>query len=557
MNNDESVKKTNSGLSDEERLARDVASTLDEDIAPAYDRDALAAAVIASQERAAYETEQAVFKEAKRAKNRKKAKRTVRNIFVTIILLGLVFGAVYAGYRYMANYYDAHFLSGTTINGADVSGMTAPEVKKLLFGVPDDYQLTIYELNGDTEVLTSDMIGRAYVDNDEVEQIMTNQDSKRWFLHLQDVKEYTVTFVMAYDREAAQRCITNLHCISGSSVVTPQDAHLETDASGMYYIVPEVEGNTVNSSKVEKAVMDALDKAASSVDLVAAGCYEKPRIHANDENLIKRMNAWNEYLKVNVTYRFGPYSEVINADTIRPYIQDTGTDVILATDWIKSMVYGWGQKYDTFGLERAFRTHDGQLIQIPAGGDYGWCLDKEATIADVTEVVKNGLTGDRDPIWLFEAYGGWTNGDLGGTYFEVSINEQRAWLFEDGVQKMEIKVITGTESMEDRKSTPGCFAIDGKITDWTLGTYATHGYQAHVDFWLPFNGDQGIHDAYWYDKSAFGTDRYKYGGSHGCVSLYRDDMEKVYPVLEIGMPVIVYREKIPAQPTTIQAASAS
>ena len=73
------------------------------------------------------------------------------------------------------------------------------------------------ELNGDTEVLTSDMIGRAYVDNDEVEQIMANQDSKRWFLHLQDVKEYTVTFIMAYDREAAQRCITNLHCISGSS----------------------------------------------------------------------------------------------------------------------------------------------------------------------------------------------------------------------------------------------------------------------------------------------------------------------------------------------------
>ena len=53
----------------------------------------------------------------------------------------------------------------------------------------------------------------------------------------------------------------------------------------------------------------------------------------------------------------------------------------------KSLVYAWGSKYDTFGLARQFTTHAGNVITIPAGGDYGWCINKDKTIADVTDAV--------------------------------------------------------------------------------------------------------------------------------------------------------------------------
>ena len=43
------------------------------------------------------------------------------------------------------------------------------------------------------------------------------------------------------------------------------------------------------------------------------------------------------------------------------------------------------------------------------------------------------------------------------------------------------------------------------------------GYRTPVDYWMPFNGGIGMHDATW--RSSFGGTIYKTGGSHGCINL--------------------------------------
>ena len=56
-------------------------------------------------------------------------------------------------------------------------------------------------------------------------------------------------------------------------------------------------------------------------------------------------------------------------------------------------------------------------------------------------------------------------------------------------------------------------AIDARMTNYTL---KGQDYNSEVSFWLPFNGDVGIHDASW--RSEFGGSIYKTRGSHGCVN---------------------------------------
>lgn len=64
------------------------------------------------------------------------------------------------------------------------------------------------------------------------------------------------------------------------------------------------------------------------------------------------------------------------------------------------------------------------------------------------------------------------------------------------------------------------------------------GYAAPVDFWMPFNGGIGMHDATW--RSRFGGEIYTYDGSHGCINCPYYLAEAIYDNIEAGTPVICY-----------------
>ena len=61
-------------------------------------------------------------------------------------------------------------------------------------------------------------------------------------------------------------------------------------------------------------------------------------------------------------------------------------------------------------------------------------------------------------------------------------------------------------------------------------------YESHVDYWMPFNGGIGLHDASW--RSKFGGTIYQTSGSHGCVNLPPASAATLYDLLYKGIPVI-------------------
>ena len=89
----------------------------------------------------------------------------------------------------------------------------------------------------------------------------------------------------------------------------------------------------------------------------------------------------------------------------------------------------------------------------------------------------------------------------------------------------------------------GIYGITYKERDATL---RGEGYASPVSYWIPFNGNVGMHDASW--RGSFGGEIYLRGGSHGCVNLPVKKAEKIYEYVEKGEPVIVYGGKTVAPP---------
>ena len=104
-------------------------------------------------------------------------------------------------------------------------------------------------------------------------------------------------------------------------------------------------------------------------------------------------------------------------------------------------------------------------------------------------------------------------------------------IYQDKKQVLETPVVTG------KNSTPsdiGLFEIFSKEKDRYLNG---PGYSTHVNYFMPYNGGEGLHDATW--RSEFGGDIYKYSGSHGCINMPLDKAAEAYEYLSVDDKVLV------------------
>ena len=118
---------------------------------------------------------------------------------------------------------------------------------------------------------------------------------------------------------------------------------------------------------------------------------------------------------------------------------------------------------------------------------------------------------------------------------EISIAAQRMWVYRDGQCIVDTPVVTGNPSRGWDTPAGGAWGVDARISPYTL---TGQDYNSDVTYWLPFNGNVGIHDADW--RSSFGGSIYKTNGSHGCVNTPVSAMKTVYENVQIGYPIVVY-----------------
>lgn len=125
----------------------------------------------------------------------------------------------------------------------------------------------------------------------------------------------------------------------------------------------------------------------------------------------------------------------------------------------------------------------------------------------------------------------------GHTCVEVDITNQTVYLYEGERLVLETPCVTGYKGVHD--TTVGDWAVRYKERDTYLDGPTWHSY---VNYWMPFHGGMGLHDATWrgWGPENFGGQIYVTDGSHGCVNLPHAAAETIFGYAYTGMPVHVH-----------------
>lgn len=289
------------------------------------------------------------------------------------------------------------------------------------------------------------------------------------------------------------------------------------------------------------AVLTAVEEAKSEVLLVEAGCYHDLELTAQMRETLDIWEKLKNFQQCDIVYRMGEEEIPVNAAVVSDWIAvddngrfslDDAGELQLRENAIEEFIASLAQKYDTVGASRQFLSTRGDLVTVE-GGLYGNKLDQEAETAYLKEAFAAKRSEVHEPAYLQEA---WKQGseDIGSTYIEVDMTEQKMYYYVDGVLTIDTPIVTGNTSR--RMGTPsGVNFVYAKQKNRIL---RGRNYASHVDFWMPVKGNIGIHDAAWRGK--FGGTIYQTNGSHGCINTPRAAMEQLFEMAEVGTPVVMF-----------------
>lgn len=123
--------------------------------------------------------------------------------------------------------------------------------------------------------------------------------------------------------------------------------------------------------------------------------------------------------------------------------------------------------------------------------------------------------------------------NLSNTCAIVDISEQSLKFYFNKEKELETSVVTGKDTSPTQT---GIYSIYYKAKDQVL---RGDNYASPVNYWMPFNGGQGLHDADNWRYGVYGGEIYHTNGSHGCVNMPLDAASKVYEKINSGDNVLV------------------
>ncbi len=255
----------------------------------------------------------------------------------------------------------------------------------------------------------------------------------------------------------------------------------------------------------------------------------------------------NNVIGASITYTLPNEERVLDGKTLSTWlVRDSDGHFKKDEDaWnahIQSFVEEMAAEVDSVGKERSFQATDIGEVTV-SGGTYGYVLNQEEEIAQLTEELNNLTVTTREPVYSRKEVSTQNNG-FGFTYVEVDLSRQHVWYYIDGELAVDTDCVSGMMT-KGRYTPPGIFLLSFKATERDLkgpkkpdGSYE---WISHVHYWMPFNKDIGLHDATW--RYSFGGKINVYNGSHGCVNLPLSAAKTMYSTIDENTPIICYYSK--------------
>ena len=441
--------------------------------------------------------------------------------------------AIIFTYLLIAIFFTNHFFFNTEINGINLSLKSYEEAPDILKKSINDYKLQIIERDGKIEEILGKDIGLQYNEKYSISYVQDRQASLKWIVVLIKKQNYYIGDLVDYNNEKLNNKIKELDCLN-KDIIEPKNVGFKY-LNGSYELIEEVYGNKVKEEKLYEAIENSILNGEVKIDLNEKLCYENPEYTVNSEKAMIAKDILNKYVSTKITYLFGDKSEVLDGSRINEWLSvDDNLEVIINEKSVKDYVLELSAKYNTVGIARNFKSSTGKMVEVK-GGYYGWKINYVAETKMLLENIKLGAILEKEPIYTQKGLNR-DEDDIGDTYVEINLTSQHLWFYKNGKLITQGDVVTGDPG-KGYSTKLGTYMLNYKQKEATL---RGPNYEAKVTYWMPFNGNIGIHDASW--RYSFGGKIYKGNGTHGCVNSPSYLAKTIFENIDEGTPVICYEE---------------
>ena len=490
--------------------------------------------------------------------NTKKSSGAKKGIHITLgVIAALLIIAYVAGFVY----FSSHFYQYVSVNGIDVAGMDKVSAKNVLDNFYKNYSLTIETIDlKETTIDGKDIDAKVNV-HDNFDNLFKQQETYLWFVNMFEIHDFNLDADATWNDEKLNSVLSSMDFLNEKNMKAPEDAYIGVN-DGKFEIIKEVLGSTIIREKFDSKLKESLSSVQSNLNLYDAGCYDLPKIYSDNEELVKEYEGKKEYAQYVINIQMDDLLLEPGMDLYDAVFEKSGDSYQISKTKVAKYVNDLANQYDTMGKERTFTTSfSGKKIKTK-GTAFGYELDKDAT----TDALYNALTAGKastvEAVFISKRKTLQGENDIGDTYVEVNLSEQRVIAYKNGKKFAEGDCVSGNESA-GHGTTTGLYQVQDKLSPTVLRgekkpvtktvtkknkkgkkvkkteTTMEYEYESPVTYWLQFNGGQGLHDAAGW-RSAYGGSIYYYSGSHGCVNLPLDLAKELYQTIEVGDPVIVY-----------------
>ena len=473
--------------------------------------------------------------------NKKHGYKGLRIFGLLVLMIAVMGGCAYGGISY---YFSNRFFEGTWINGIDCSQKTAYEVEELMKEKLSEYSIEVSSRDVAAQTIKGEDIDYKYMSTGEILQLLRKQKPYEWVKGLYEQKSYTVDENVGYNKTLLQEQLKSLNCAQAENQTEPENAYVAFQ-NNAFVIVPETEGSKLNIKEAYKVLNAAVEANESAIDFSnTPEVYVSAAVTKDDPELQAALEACNNYTKASITYTFGDQSTTLDGNTIKDWLQFDEKGQLIWDDnsfqqHVAEYVAQLAATYDTVGTEREFQATSGRTVYV-SSSVYGWKIDQAAEAAQLSQEIQSGTQTTREPIYAQTANAYGVN-DLGNTYIEVDLSEQHMYYYQDGADIFESDFVSGNMSYADRQTHAGIFTLYYKKSPDVLrgGQKGTANYyEQPVQYWMPFDGGIGFHDANWRDD--FGGDIYLTSGSHGCINLPPENAAVLYDLIQYDVPIVCF-----------------
>ncbi|MCH5275820.1 MAG: peptidoglycan binding domain-containing protein [Lachnospiraceae bacterium] len=468
--------------------------------------------------------------------NETQKKKSRKGLIISIVAAVLICGMLLLAYFGGVYYYKGHFFPRTSINGVDCGNQEAVQaIEAVQQWYTGGYALKIVNEKGEEQlVIKPEDCEMKFSVEQSIEQLLENQNEYAWIAVMFNGASvaHEISVEAVYNEEALQRSLQGAVLFTNKGE-EPQDAYIsDYQAEGGYIIVAEREGTLLDKDQTILCIEEALNVMQGELNLREAQCYVRPEVVSDNAKLQEKLEQLNRIVGTRITYDWNGNEVILDGEIIHTWIIEENGEISLDEELIADYVAENAKAYDTYGQKREFTTTLGVELTL-ASGAYGWRTDRAAEAEVLKELILEGAVIEREPEYKNQ---GWVKGadDIGDSYVEIDLTNQHLYLYQDGEIVLETDFVSGNVS-NGNATPPGVFGLTYKTTDAVL---RGDTYETPVKYWMPFNGNIGMHDATW--RRAFGGEIYLTNGSHGCINLPLNKAKEIYSYVSTGFPVICY-----------------